>query len=144
MSEVETFAFDDFFVDDSDGGVDETVTLTDKNGNERAVTLKVKRGLSLGDYSAAQSRATKTHISPKGELVVDGIDQSVFAIELLYLVIKAWPFTRPDGNRVPVSREHLRNMYAASSAGLQPLVEKLMHNRKEELAPFVKPSDGDS
>lgn len=140
MSE-ETFAFDDFFVDNSDGGVEETVEMMDKNGNVRKVTLTIKRGVSLGDYSAAQSRATKTHISPKGELVVDGMDQAELAVELLARVIQSWPFTRPDGSRVPVTRDYIRAMYVTSATGLQPLVQKLVaSNRKDELGPFENQS----
>lgn len=132
----DTFLFDDFFVPQSDAGVEELVTI-----RGRQVPVKFKRGLSLGDREAAKSAATKTHVSPRGELVVDGFDSGVFTVELLARVIKSWPFTR-NGALVTVSRENIQALGADVADALQTVAEKYVTPQKvEALAPFVTPSD---
>lgn len=84
----ETFLVDDFFVDDADAGVEIRPVL-----RGRVVPMTVKRGLNLRDREAAKAAAIKSHLAPNGQLVVDGIDEAVLNIEVLFRAIKAWPFT---------------------------------------------------
>lgn len=132
----ETFLFDDFFVPQSDAGIEELVTI-----RGRQVPIFFKRGMSLGDREQAKAAATKTHITPKGELVIDGFDQGVFTIELLARLIKSWPFTR-NGTLVTVSRENIVALGADVADALQTVAEKYVSPQKTEaLAPFETPSD---
>lgn len=135
MSDMsQEFLFEDFFVAADDPGVEEVVSI-----NGRDVPLRIKRGITLKDIEEAKSKAIKTHLSPKGELVVDSVDEAQMTVEILARVIKAWPFVR-DGKQVPITRENLYLMRAEASEALQSLVKRLISGKKEALAPFEKPS----
>lgn len=139
---VETYQFDDFFVPADDEGIEETVMMKDRHGNGREVPIRIKRGLRLDDALGAQAAATKTHMTPKGELVVDGVDEGVFAVELLSRIIVSWPFQR-NGVTMKPSKENLRAMLATNLTGFKPLIQRVMANKADTLAPFEKPSAED-
>jgi hypothetical protein len=150
MSEL--FAFDDFFVDANDPGVEHDVTMKDRAGNEREVKIRTKRAMSLGDREAAKAAATTSHVDPtKGVLVVDGFDQGEFTIQLLARSILSWPFERVTRNEagevttktpVPVTVVNVRQLMSENADALATLVNEVIQGpSKEALAPFEKPSD---
>lgn len=142
VSDVETFQYDDFFVPADDEGVEELVTMKDRHGVEHQVPIRIKRGLRLDDALGAQAAATKTHMTPKGALVVDGVDEAVFAVELLSRIIVSWPFKR-NGVSMKPTKENIRAMLATNINGFKPLIQRVTANKADTLAPFEKPSAED-
>ena len=139
-SETE-FEFADFFVDESDPGVEEPITLEDNNGVQHDMVWTVRRSISLGDIQAARSAATHTHLTPNGQQVVDKFDDVLFAIHLLARVVLKWPFTR-NGAMIPVTVAYVTKLNARNSNALNLLAGKLTNQQSEKtLADFEKPSD---
>jgi hypothetical protein len=135
----EMFLFDDFFVPNDDPGVQVDVAI-----NGRVVPIMVKRGLSLGDREAAKSVATKTRLDPtKGTLTAESFDEGAFVVELLFRCIKSWPFVR-DGKTVPVTRENILALKSSAADAFALLVQNLVQDKMEALAPFGKASDAAS
>lgn len=149
---AEVFAFDDFFVDANDPGVEHSVTMKDRAGNEREVKIRTKRAMTLGDREAAKAAATKSHVDPlKGILVVDGFDQGELTVQLLSRAIISWPFERvirteageiAARNPVPVTVANVRQLVSDNADALAVLVQEILQGpTKEANAPFVKPSE---
>lgn len=134
---MEAFLFDDFFVslDPSDPGEEMVVELSG-----RQVPLRVKRGLSLSDRSAANSQAVKTRVTPDGKLEVVSVDQEIFQTELLFRCLKSWPFTFSNGEHVPITREYIKAMFGENVDAITANIQKRMKGVKENKAPFSKPS----
>lgn len=146
--------FEDFFVDARDPGVARTLTLKDRQGNERQVEIRMKRALTLGDREAAKAAGTKTTVKPNGQLQVVGFDDGEFTIDLLSRAILSWPFKRverdEDGNivreiPVAVTKDNLRAMRHDNADEFAKLVQELIvGSPREELDFFEKPSDAAS
>lgn len=136
------FEFADFFVSESDPGTIETVTMQDNNGNTFDVDLTIRRGISIGDIQAARAAAMKTHLTPEGQQVVDGFDDTLFVIHLLSRAIMSWPFTR-NGAPVHVNVANVSRLNAKNADVFSILATKLTGESpaaKEALQDFEKPS----
>lgn len=137
------FEFADFFVSESDPGTVETVTMQDNNGNKFDVDLTIRRGISIGDIQASRAAAMKTHLTPTGQQVVDGFDDTLFVIHLLARAIMKWPFER-NGAPVPVNVANVSRLNAKNAEVFSVLATKLTGESpeaQEQLADFEKPSD---
>lgn len=138
---AEVFEFSDFFVSDSDPGVEETVTMEDNAGSKHQVTLTLKRSISLGDIQAARAVATRTHLTPNGQQVIDAFDDALFVIHLLSRVILKWPFTN-NGAMVPVTVANVTRLNAKNAEVFNLLAQRLTNQQSEETRQdFEKPSD---
>lgn len=137
---MEPFLFDDFFVPDSDPGVEVTIPM-----RGRPVPFVLKRGITLKDKEEAAAAGMTRHIDENGRLVVDGLDDQKVTAELLVRCIKSWPFTHKDGSPVPITAENILSL--VGDAG-EKLVNALMKgiDAKTEFAngPFVTGSDAAS
>lgn len=136
------FLFDDFFVDDADEGVVHIVTI-----RGRAVPITCKRDVTLADQEAAEQAAVRRHLTPDGRLVVDGVENGVLAVEILFRTIKRWPFVygpkHPHaGKPVPITRENIRRMVADGAEALATSIAKGRTAKQEEAdGPFAPNSD---
>jgi hypothetical protein len=137
MSEEQTFLFDDFFVDEADPGVVHTVTI-----RGREVPITCSRGISLADKEAATQASVKRHVAPNGKIVVDGIDDTALAVELLMRCIKSWPFTYKDGSTVPINRRNIRMLLSDACDALALAIIGVGAAKEAEAdGPFAPPSE---
>lgn len=128
------FFYDDFFASDTDPGVTVYVKM-----RGREVPIVLRRGLTLADKNACQTMALKKHMGPNGQVVYDGIDESVMVEEMIVRSILSWPFQMRDGTPVPVTRESVRRMLGGTDQ-LAELIKKLDEEGTEALVPFAQPS----
>lgn len=128
MSDI---SFDDFFVPATDNGIEETVTALGKS-----FKIWVKKGVSLGEREAAKAKAITTHISPKGELVVDGFNQGVFTLEMMHTLLKRWELPKQ------LTRDNIAALVPEVGDAIQTVLQKyIVPDKQEALVPFGNPSD---
>jgi hypothetical protein len=126
------FFFDDFFVEADDPGVEVTVQMRGRN-----IPLRIARGLTLRDMAESESAAITSHIDAQGRQVIDSLDSTKAAVELLFRAIKSWPFTFRDGRPVPVTREHIEQMLGEGAMSLATRIKASVEAKEEALAPFA-------
>lgn len=114
---AEPFLFDDFFVPDSDPGIEVPIVL-----QGRPVPFVLKRGITLKDKEEATAAAMTRHFTEEGKLVVDGLDDQKLTAELLTRCIKSWPFVHKDGSPVPVTAENIMAMVGDAGEKLVTLL----------------------
>jgi hypothetical protein len=130
------FLFDDFFVDESDPGVEILVEL-----KGRQVPIRVRRSITLTQKEAAMQGAIQRHITDEGRVVVDGMDDALLSIGVLFAYLVAWPFTRRDGSPVPITREAVAALDSNFiETALMALRAKQAAREVEADGPFVPPS----
>jgi hypothetical protein len=133
---TDKFFFDDFFVADDDPGVEYLVMMGGKE-----VPLRIKKALTLDDIEACKEKAIKKDWNFRsGEMIVRGVDERTFVLEVLLRAIISWPFEYRDGRKVPITREVLQSMMADSYDALARIVTGLISQRREQTDPFEKVS----
>lgn len=131
------FLFDDFFVPADDPGIEDSVTV-----RGQVIPMHVAKGLSLRDVQEANAKAVRTRVDPAtGNVEIVGVDQVVFAVEILVRAIKSWPFTMSDGTAVPVTRENLYALRADGLSAFKSIIERLTgSDTPAQLDPSEPPS----
>lgn len=134
MSEQETFFVDDFFV------IDESETVeVEMNGKQVPIIFKKKLG--WGDRNAAKAKAIVYHLDPAGKPVVDRIDDTAFAEEILLRSIISWPFTFQNGKKLPVTLDNIRKLSTSCGDALQQVALERIMQRDAAQTPFLTTSE---
>lgn len=130
------FLFNDFFDNDEDPGVEFPVIM-----GGRTVPFHIKRSMTVRERQKATDQSLKKHFDTTGKLVVDGVDEAVFSIEVVFSGLKSWPFTYPDGRAVPITRETIAKLPASVLDSLVTVLMNLREDQEKALVPFEKPSE---